>query len=252
MGEQESLVTILMTNYNDGRFIRESIESVFAQTYRPFEFRIIDDGSTDNSKEVIEKLYRMHQDPLAIFRKPIYLLRNVGINAALNIGIPLVEGYITIIFDADDIIDPRYVELTTHTLLENRKRGISFVYTDNRLIDENGDTFRDKDGKEVRLPWTDFDPKLLPDNSYIPGCAIIFTEALKSALPLDETIRKRTKHHRWKKIVAEGYMGMRIPEQLALYRMHGNNNSGIGKSLREAVNSGRPVGTISDYWLPVN
>ena len=48
------LVTIYITNYNYGNFIKEAIESVLNQTFKDFELIIIDDGSTDNSKEIIE------------------------------------------------------------------------------------------------------------------------------------------------------------------------------------------------------
>ena len=49
------LVTIYITNYNYGNFIKEAIDSVLNQTFKNLELIIIDDGSTDNSKEIIEK-----------------------------------------------------------------------------------------------------------------------------------------------------------------------------------------------------
>ena len=55
MNKKESLITVYITNHNYGKYIKQSIDSVFNQTYKNFELIIIDDGSTDNSKNVIEK-----------------------------------------------------------------------------------------------------------------------------------------------------------------------------------------------------
>ena len=247
----QRLVTILITNYNYGRFIQNAVLSAAQQTYSPIGLIIVDDGSTDNSKEVIESLISGHNNRFVDF-KTLHLEKNVGINASLNRGIPLIEGDITIILDADDMLKPPYVEETTSILLKNETQGVGFVYTDNVLIDEKGNVLRDKYGKEVRLPWQDFDAELLKTKSYIPGCAATLTHVLKSALPFDESIKIHTKHPRLRKIVEiGGYRGIRIPKQLVYYRMHGDNNSGIGIPVIEAVASGKPVGGISDYWKPV-
>ena len=50
------LFSVLMANYNNGRYLMEAVESVYAQTYLNWEIVIVDDGSTDNSKDVYEKL----------------------------------------------------------------------------------------------------------------------------------------------------------------------------------------------------
>ena len=55
MNKKESLITVYITNHNYGKYIKQSIDSVFNQTYKNFELIIIDDGSIDNSKNVIEK-----------------------------------------------------------------------------------------------------------------------------------------------------------------------------------------------------
>jgi hypothetical protein len=67
--------------------------------------------------------------------------------------------------------------------------------------------------------------------------------------PYDETIRKGTKHHKWKRIVANGWRGLHIPEPLFSYRMHEGNLSGIGKRVIAEVEQG--VGgerILSGYW----
>ena len=55
MNKKKFLITVYITNFNYGKFIEQAIESVLDQTEKSFELIIIDDGSTDNSKEIIEK-----------------------------------------------------------------------------------------------------------------------------------------------------------------------------------------------------
>ncbi|MGH1471981.1 MAG: glycosyltransferase [Cellvibrionaceae bacterium] len=92
------LVTVITANYNGIRYLREAVESVLAQDYGAIEYIIVDDGSTDDSKILIEEL--SHRDDRI---KPIFLSRNVGVAEARNQGIKNATGkYITFI-DADDI-----------------------------------------------------------------------------------------------------------------------------------------------------
>ncbi|MEQ8575868.1 MAG: glycosyltransferase family A protein, partial [Fulvivirga sp.] len=92
------LITIYITNYNYGKFIEQSIESVLNQTLQDFELLIIDDGSTDNSKEVIEK-YRQNEQINIIYQK------NKGLNVTNNIAMRASKGKYIMRLDADDYLE---------------------------------------------------------------------------------------------------------------------------------------------------
>jgi glycosyltransferase involved in cell wall biosynthesis len=96
-------VTVLMPAYNAGRFIREAIESVLAQTHSNFEFIIINDGSTDNTEDVI----RSFSDP----RIRVISQENKGIADALNLGLAAAKAPLIARFDADDICYPNRLEI---------------------------------------------------------------------------------------------------------------------------------------------
>ena len=91
------LVSVIIGNYNYGRFISEAIESALNQTYKNFELIVVDDGSTDNSREIIES----YGDKLtAIFQE------NGGQGRAFNAGFAVSKGEIICFLDSDDYYYP--------------------------------------------------------------------------------------------------------------------------------------------------
>jgi glycosyltransferase involved in cell wall biosynthesis len=92
-------VTVLMPVYNAERFLREAIDSILIQSFEDFEFVIIDDGSTDRSKEII----RSYVDPRIRFFEND---SNIGISETLNKGIQLAGCDLIARMDADDVSYP--------------------------------------------------------------------------------------------------------------------------------------------------
>src|ERR1700691_1036540 len=94
------LVSILINNYNYGRYIREAIESALTQTYTHTEIVVVDDGSTDNSFEVA-----------ASFGNRVRLVRkeNGGQASAFNAGFAASRGEIICFLDSDDLFIPTKV-----------------------------------------------------------------------------------------------------------------------------------------------
>ena len=93
------LVSIVICNYNYGRFVGSAIRSALAQTYRPVEIIVVDDGSTDSSRAAIDEFV------LAGAVKAIYQ-DNEGQNAAYNAGFAGSSGEIVMFLDADDLYLP--------------------------------------------------------------------------------------------------------------------------------------------------
>jgi len=94
MKEKNHLVSIIIPVFNCEQYLREAIESVLGQTYRPIEIIVVDDGSTDNSAGVAKgfasEVRYVYQD-------------NSGVGAALNTGIELSRGCFLAFLDADDL-----------------------------------------------------------------------------------------------------------------------------------------------------
>jgi glycosyltransferase involved in cell wall biosynthesis len=96
-------ITVLMPVYNAERFLREAIESILSQSYRNFEFLVIDDGSTDHSVEIVKS----YSDPRIRF---IQNEQNLGVSATLNKGIDLAKTDLIARMDADDISYPKRLQ----------------------------------------------------------------------------------------------------------------------------------------------
>jgi glycosyltransferase involved in cell wall biosynthesis len=104
------LVTILIDNYNYARFLQAAIESALNQTHRPIEIIVVDDGSTDSSRQVIEA-YKDRVIP--IFKE------NGGQASALNVGVEKSRGTIICFLDSDDEFLPTKVERVVQFFEEN-------------------------------------------------------------------------------------------------------------------------------------
>lgn len=98
-------ISVLMPVYNAERYVAEAVESILAQTYRDFEFLIINDGSTDGSLAILER-YAARDARIRLISRP-----NTGLVGALNEGLSLAQGHLIARMDADDVALPRRFEL---------------------------------------------------------------------------------------------------------------------------------------------
>lgn len=98
------LVSVILDNYNYGRFISEAIDSVLNQTYKNYEIVIVDDGSSDNSVDIIKQYARQYS-----FIKPIFK-ENGGQTSAFNVGYENISGEIIAFLDSDDYWYPKKLE----------------------------------------------------------------------------------------------------------------------------------------------
>lgn len=123
-----SKVSIIMAVYNGERFLSESIESILNQTFKNFEFIIINDGSTDNTAKILES----YSDS----RISVFTQENTGLTQSLNKAIKLSRGEYIARMDADDIALPRRLQKQVDFL--DAHLDIGMVGTFNLVIDEQG------------------------------------------------------------------------------------------------------------------
>jgi glycosyltransferase involved in cell wall biosynthesis len=93
-----------MSVYNGAPYLRESVDSILAQTFRDFEFLIINDGSTDDSRIILES----YDDPRI---RILHNAENIGLTRSLNRGLAEARGELIARQDADDVSHPRRLEI---------------------------------------------------------------------------------------------------------------------------------------------
>ncbi len=133
-------VSVVIPNYNGGKYIKDAIESVLNQTYPIKEIIIVDDCSSDNSKIIIKSYASKYRNIKAIFLK-----ENRGVSHARNIGIAQVTTDYFSYLDSDDYFSPNKIENEMNLINQNsscKKEIIAFspvIY-----VDENGNSIREQ------------------------------------------------------------------------------------------------------------
>lgn len=238
----QGLLTVLIPNHNYAQYIAEAVGSVVAQDYRPIEIIIVDDASRDNSVEAARAAL---ENADSLQRTELIALReNRGKLGAINAALGHIRGEYLITLDADDRLSSNYVARCIETLRRGRLQNpnLGFVYTDCNLVDASGNVID-------RGSSTAFDAGLVERFSYLPEPAVMLSRAFLEVAPFDESIRVATKHHKWKRVVGNGWDGNHLAEPLFDYRMHDSNMSGIGRRVTAEIDDGkRGERILSGYW----
>lgn len=121
----DTKVSIIIPTYNYAEYICDAIDSALNQTYNNIEVIVVDDGSTDNTKEIVTKKYK---------DKVTYIHQlNQGVSSARNNGITKSTGTWILTLDADDWIDPQYIE---HALKKIQNK-VSLITSRAHFVDLN-------------------------------------------------------------------------------------------------------------------
>ena len=106
-------VSVCMPVYNTERYVAEAVESILAQTFGDFELIIIDDGSTDGSRAILER-YAKQDDRIRLISRP-----NTGIGGARNEALGMAKGELIAVMDSDDVALPERFEVQVAYLREH-------------------------------------------------------------------------------------------------------------------------------------
>ncbi len=244
-----SLVSIIMPSYNTAPYIAESIRSVMVQTYTDWELIIVDDASTDNTDEVVQRVIlsgaqaKSKDLPSSRIR---YLKndRNRGAAYSRNRALREAKGKWIAFLDSDDIWTPDKLEKQIAFMTKN---GYAFSYTRYEEIDENCNPTGTLVGGPRRITKTGM------FNYCWPGClTVMYDREIVGDIQIAD-IRKNNDYAIWLKACrkADCYL---LPETLASYRKRGgsiSNHSYVAlikwhyKLYREAEN----LNPVSSLWI---
>lgn len=209
-------VSVLTPVFNGMKSIGEAISSVSRSTYLDYEHIIVDDGSTDQTMEVIKKTI-LNLDANSRSKVKVFSKLNSGEADTDNFAMGHASGQLIIVLNADDIIEPGLIERSVNVMVSN-----SFVvvsYPDWRMIDSEGTFGRQIKTKEFSLK------RLIADFDCLPGPgACIRRSALESEFLRNPEFPLISDYECWQRLALRGRF-QRIPETLAYWRLHGNNLS---------------------------
>jgi glycosyltransferase involved in cell wall biosynthesis len=204
MNIKTPLVSVYVVNYNYAQYVDEAILSVLNQSYKNLEVIVIDDGSTDNSREIISN-YKEHDKVSVIFQK------NRGLNATNNIAIKEANGEYIVRLDADD-----YFQRDALLVLVNRLEqdpDLAMVFPDYYYIDSQGNIL----GNEIRY---DFSREVTLKNLPAHGACTMFRRSVLLDVGMyTEGLRCQDGYDIWLKIINKYKVdNIRLP--LFFYRKH--------------------------------
>jgi len=209
------LVSVLMAVYNGEKYIHQAIESILNQTYTNFEFLIVNDASTDNTKKIIEK----YNDPRI---KIIENNTNIKLAASLNKGLNLAMGEYIVRMDADDISRNDRIEKQVQFMEANLNVGVC------------GSWF-----SEINNPDAFYKPYCTSEQiktAFLQGCAIAHPSCIlrksfftKYNLKYDPEFLVAQDYELWTRAI-HFFDFANIPEFLLYYR---KNQEGTGAKNRE-------------------
>jgi len=204
---ENPLISVYITNHNYGHYVKKAIDSVLSQSMTDFELIIIDDGSTDNSREVIES-YAKEDRVRIIYQK------NKGLNVTNNIAMRSARGKYIMRLDADDYLDHNALLVLSNAL--EKDPGIGLVFPDYFLIDENDHIL----GVEKRHQF-EKDVKLLDQPAH-GACTMIRRNYLLELSGYDENYSCQDGYELWLKFI-DRYKIKNINTPLFYYRQHGHS-----------------------------
>lgn len=205
-------VSVIIPCHNYGRYVAQAIQSVLSQTYKNFEVTCINDGSTDNSADILQKF----ENQVAILTMPI----NGGLPAkSRNAGFKQSKGDLLLFLDADDMIDSHYLEKTVPQMTD----GIGVVATWMEMFDGSTEKAGSPDSSYPIFAPT-FD-QILRGNS-LPCASLIRRETFEDAGGYDPNMTVGSEDWAlWAAIVKIGWGIKIVPEYLFHYRVHAGSLS---------------------------
>ena len=239
------LVSILINNYNYGRYLDDAIQSALSQTYKNIEVIVVDDGSTDNSRDVLEK----YSEQVAVIFK-----KNGGQASAFNVGVAHSKGEIISFLDADDTFSLQKIARIVEEF--NRHSDIDWcfdkvVHCDEKMHPLNNNT------RSNNFFYSDYRREILGGSlgkhlvMEIPATSGLSFKAtlISKIFPMPES-ESCSMCENYMKYIAVGLgKGTFLDTSLTLQRIHGSNL--FTRTDRDASMTVR-ISILTGYWLNKN
>jgi hypothetical protein len=215
-------VSVIVPTFNRGALLGQTLESLRAQTHRDFEVIVVDDGSTDNTRDVVQSFDQrfryVHQS-------------NRGRSNARNNALGLAQGRYIAFLDSDDLFMPDKLEIQVRCLEE--REDVGWVYSSTRNIDEQGKPTGY--GYEASASgWIHAEVTFFLPLTVILSTVMVRRQVMEAVGGFDENMNRFEDTDMWRRI-SRKYKALAIPEPLIDFREHSGNTMEDPRTVFESV-----------------
>lgn len=206
-----SKFSVVIPAYNVSLYIADCLNSVLAQSETDFEVLVVDDGSTDDTAQIVSTF----EDPrVRLIQRP-----NGGLAAARNTGIRAAQGDLVAFLDADDRWCPG--KLAAHRQVLEADPQISVSYDQSAFIDVHGQ----RNGLKMARTRAALTHEVLLLKNYLGNgsTAVVRRSILEQVGGFDEDLRRFVDHELWVRLTFQGHRFQFIPHVLTEYRVHASS-----------------------------
>lgn len=208
------LISIITPMYNAEKYLKETIESVFKQTYSEWEWIIVDDCSTDSSFDIASE-YLKKDSRIKLFK----LDKNYGSAKARNTALDNAHGKYITFLDADDILSKDYLS-NQHSFIKENGPIVTASY--NRLSPNNTTTF-------IVPEATDYN-SILKGNP-LSCLTTMYDFNLFKNNRFDESLQRHEDYYFWIQMLKDGYVAKGNKKILATYRLNASSKNSSKRKL---------------------
>jgi glycosyltransferase involved in cell wall biosynthesis len=219
-------ISVVIPTYNCAALLPQAIRSAYAQTIRPAEVIVVDDGCTDDTTAVVNALRATLPDDFVYIQKP-----NGGEASARNRGVAAATGEYVAFLDQDDVWLPEKLERQLPSFDAPGAPTLAFTaYT--RVSGDNREVVRVKDW----VPTPEHALRRLMDGCCVtPSTVIVRRDALTDAGAFDESLWLGNDWDMWLRLAAAGHRFAYLPEPMTDYLWHANNMSRDQRKIAQAA-----------------
>ena len=231
----QDLVSVIIPTYNQEQTLLETLNSVFSQTYRPIELIVIDDGSSDNTKMIVNDFIRKHEE-INNFKIYYFFQENRGASSARNKGLLESHGEFIQFLDSDDLLD----EDKIHHQIIQAKHNINSIICGNWMYFQtiNGDKVISHSNKimdmskDIITQW--IEGIFFPPHSLLWPRKIVIENG-----PWDESLTREQDGDYFIRAVLNDYSFKMVSSAASYYRVYSKPNSSISTTSSVSAVSSR-------------